>query len=198
MDDHDDDRTRRSPLARWAQRLSDVWVHSGGRLALREVPFLTQLNVRAVAGPDRPELPPVNTVAEWGEGHVLGLGPDEWLVVSAPGTAGPLESDLIESGLPGEDAARRLGAVVDVSAQRTTLVASGPAVRDLLAHGCALDLNPAAFGVGRCAQTMLAHAQIILWHVAPDEFRILVRPSFAPYLATWLLDAATELRTPVM
>jgi sarcosine oxidase, subunit gamma len=188
---------RRSPLARWAQRFADVSVHSGGRLALREAPMLSQLNVRAVARPDRPELPAVNAVAEWGGAHVLGLGPDEWLIVSAPDTAGRLEADLLAAD-PHDSSARWLGAVVDVSAQRTTLVASGPAVRDLLAHGCALDLDPAVFGVGRCAQTMVAHAQVILWHPAPDEFRILVRASFASYLAAWLLDAATELGTPVM
>jgi sarcosine oxidase subunit gamma len=209
MDDHDHEldhdgygAARRSPFARWAERFADVSVHSGGRLTLREAPLLSQLNVRAAARPNRPELPAVNAVAVWGGGHggrdgvyVLGLGPDEWLIVSAPDAAGRLEADLLASDRHGSTA-RWLGAVVDVSAQRTTLVASGPAVRELLAHGCALDLDPAVFEVGRCAQTMVAHAQVILWHPAPDEFRILVRASFASYLAAWLLDAATELGTP--
>ncbi|MET7655934.1 sarcosine oxidase subunit gamma family protein, partial [Streptomyces sp. NPDC005486] len=66
--------------------------------------------------------------------------------------------------------------------------------RDLLAHGCSLDLHPRAFGPGRCAQTTLARTQIVL--VARDETRagfwVLVRSTFAGYLADWLLDAATE------
>jgi sarcosine oxidase subunit gamma len=85
-------------------------------------------------------------------------------------------------------------AVTDVSAQRTTLLVSGARARDLLAHGCALDLNQRAFGAGRCAQTTLARAQVVL--VARDEpgagFWVLVRSSFAGYLTDWLLDAAAE------
>jgi sarcosine oxidase subunit gamma len=45
------------------------------------------------------------------------------------------------------------------------------------------------FSPGRCAQTLLARAQVI--HVRDDleTFRILVRPSFAGYLRAWLQDA---------
>jgi sarcosine oxidase subunit gamma len=67
----------------------------------------------------------------------------------------------------------------------------GPRARDLLAHGCALDLHPRVFGPGRCAQTMLARAQVVLLP-RPDDFLVLVRSSFAAYLSEWLLDAATE------
>jgi sarcosine oxidase, subunit gamma len=156
-------------------------LHSG--FALRELPFLTQLGVRGA----HPALPRTNAVVRWTAGveaDLLGLGPDEWLAVAAPGLADRLEADL-RDGLAGA-----AGSIVDVSAQRTTLVLSGPAVREVLAHGCALDLRPGVFEVGGCAQTMLAHAQVIIWHTAPDEFRVLVRPSFAGYLVSWILDAA--------
>jgi sarcosine oxidase subunit gamma len=69
---------------------------------------------------------------------------------------------------------------------------AGPRARDLLAHGCALDLHPRSFGPGRCAQTMLARAQVLLVAHDGDEFTVFVRSSFAGYLATWLLDAAAE------
>lgn len=179
-----------APLARFARPLADVSIQSGGSLSLREEPFASQLTVRAVAGTGRPALPAVNAVGGFGDGYLLGLGPDEWLAIGAPDTAGRLEADLRAWLGPW------LGAVVDVSAQRTTLVASGPSVRDLLARGCALDLDPGSFGVGRCAQTMLAHAQVVLYRSGPDEFRLLVRPSFAAYLTTWLLDAASDLPPP--
>lgn len=39
---------------------------------------------------------------------------------------------------------------------------------------------------------MLALAQVVLVARDDDEFRMLVRSSFASYLAEWLLDAATE------
>ena len=84
--------------------------------------------------------------------------------------------------------------VIDVRAQRTTLLVTGPRAHDLLAHGCPLDLHPRAFAAGRCAQTTLGRTQVVL--VARDEpragFWVLVRSSFAGYLADWLLDAATE------
>jgi sarcosine oxidase, subunit gamma len=83
---------------------------------------------------------------------------------------------------------------VDVSAQRTTLLVGGPRARDLLAHGCALDLHPSVFGPGSCAQTMLARAQVVLLS-QQEGFLVLVRSSFAAYLAEWLLDAATEYVT---
>lgn len=38
---------------------------------------------------------------------------------------------------------------------------------------------------------MLARANVILWGMHPEEIHILVRVSFAAYLAAWLLDAAT-------
>jgi len=83
------------------------------------------------------------------------------------------------------------GAIVDVSANRSVITLRGSSARDLLAHGCAIDLHPRAFGPGRCAQTLLAKAQVILQQTADTPaFLIYVRPSFATYLADWLSDAA--------
>ena len=87
---------------------------------------------------------------------------------------------------------RAAGATVtDVSAQRTTLRLTGSRARDLLAKGCSLDLHPRVFGSG-CAQTMLARSQVVLVARADGGFRVLVRSTFALYLAEWLLDAASE------
>ncbi|MEU9238951.1 sarcosine oxidase subunit gamma family protein [Streptomyces sp. NPDC048385] len=189
---------RRSPLAGAAPRLAAVTRSSKGALRLAELPFLAQVNVRLDAkspaadavGPALGlQLPPdPNTVVHAGEVAAVWLGPDEWLVVGRPGTERELE-DRIRAAAGDEPVA-----VTDVSAQRTTLLVGGPRARDLLAHGCALDLHPRAFGPGRCAQTTLARTQVVL--VARDETRagfwVLVRSSFAGYLADWLLDAAVE------
>jgi sarcosine oxidase subunit gamma len=85
--------------------------------------------------------------------------------------------------------------VADVSAQRTTLVIAGPCAHDLLAQGCTLDLHPRAFGDGSCAQTTLARAQVVLVGHGP-AYRVLVRASFAAYLADWLIDASLEFTGP--
>ncbi|MEE1833977.1 sarcosine oxidase subunit gamma [Streptomyces sp. SP17KL33] len=188
----------RSPLAGAADRLAAATRTSAGRLRLAELPFLTQLDVRLDAkgaaadavglalGLPLPLEP--NTVARAGELTALWLGPDEWLLVGPPGGERELESRIREAA--GEEPV----SVTDVSAQRTTVLVAGAAARDLLAHGCALDLHPRAFGPGCCAQTTLARAQVVL--VAREEpsagFWVLVRSSFAGYLADWLLDAATE------
>ncbi|MEH0467693.1 sarcosine oxidase subunit gamma [Streptomyces hayashii] len=187
-----------SPLARSAGRLAAATRASRGAVRLAELPFLAQIGVRldakgaAAAGVGLAlglQLPlEPNTVARAGEVRVLWLGPDEWLVVGPAGSRQDLER-RIRDGVGDEPVA-----VTDVSAQRTTLLVSGPRARDLLAHGCALDLHPYAFGAGRCAQTTLARTQVVL--VARDDpgagFWVLVRSSFAGYLTDWLLDAATE------
>ncbi|MEV7982725.1 sarcosine oxidase subunit gamma family protein [Streptomyces sp. NPDC086519] len=189
---------RRSPLAGAAPRLAAVTRSSKGALRLAELPFLAQVNVRLDAkspaadavgpalGLQLPTEP--NTVVHAGEVTAVWLGPDEWLVVGRPGTERELEGRIRAAA--GDEPV----AVTDVSAQRTTLLVGGPRARDLLAHGCALDLHPRAFGPGRCAQTTLARTQVVL--VARDETRagfwVLVRSSFAGYLADWLLDAAVE------
>lgn len=189
---------RRSPLAGAADRLAAVTRSSGGTVRLAELPFLAQVNLRLDAkgaaadavglalGLSLPLEP--NTAVRAGELTVLWLGPDEWLVVGPPDTQRDVENRIRAAA--GDEHI----AVTDVSAQRTTLLVSGASARELLAHGCPLDLHPRAFGPGRCAQTTLARAQVVL--VARDEpgagFWVLVRSSFAGYLADWLLDAAAE------
>jgi sarcosine oxidase subunit gamma len=113
-----------------------------------------------------------NTVASAGGVDVLWLGPDEWLAVGSP---------LREAGIEG-------AALVELSANRVAFELSGPGSREVLASCCALDLHPRAFGEGRCAQTLLAQAQVIVQQTGPEAFRILVRPSFAAYVAAWLED----------
>ncbi|MFG1679508.1 sarcosine oxidase subunit gamma [Nonomuraea sp. NPDC049269] len=185
---------RRSPAAAFAGRFAAA--SEGGGLRLAELPFLTHVNVRvdpasppaedlgAVLGVPLPVEP--CTAVQTGSGAeditVAWLGPDEWLVIGPEG----YRHELLRKAL-----GDRHGSIVDVSAQRTTLLVSGPRARDLLAHGCALDLHPSVFGPGSCAQTMLARAQVVLL-ARPDGFLVLVRSSFAAYLAEWLLDAATE------
>jgi sarcosine oxidase subunit gamma len=52
--------------------------------------------------------------------------------------------------------------VVDVGANRTTLLVSGPAARAVLERGCTLDLHPRSFTAGHCAQTTFARALMTL------------------------------------
>jgi sarcosine oxidase subunit gamma len=145
-----------------------------------------QLNVRAdAAGAERLGLPLApNTTAPVAGGTALWLGPDEWLVVG--GDAAAIERELHAA------AGDAWVTFVDVSANRVVLALAGPCAREVLMKGCALDLHPRAFGPGRCAQTGLARAQVILECTDADAYRLYVRPSFAPYLTAWLADALEE------
>jgi len=162
-----------------------------------------------------------NTVAVSGDLAVLWLGPDEWLVIAPPlgaaGSASGVVGSVSPVGLPvsgvvgsmlpevgprsavvgprsaplaealAEAVKGEFASVVDVSAHRTAIDVSGPHAWDLLAHGCALD----GVAPGHCAQTMLARAGVILWRL-DDGYRVLVRSSFARYVAAWLDDASVE------
>lgn len=121
---------------------------------------------------------------------VIWLGPDEWLVTSPFTTPEDLEAGL-------RAAVGDAGAVVDVSAQRTTLSLRGDHVRDVLATGCALDLHPRVFGAGCAAQTTVGLAGVVLLALdgTGTYYQVVVRSSFARYLATWLIDAAVEFST---
>ena len=191
---------RRSPLEGRAASFAAAGSAATARIA--ELPFLGQLDVRldptddealarvaAVVGVALPQT--ADTVASAWDRHALWLGPDEWLIVAPDGAAAELERGLRDA-LAGHER----GAVVDVSANRTTLVLAGPRAREVLESGCGIDLHPRAFGAGRCAQTLVARANAIVWQTLPEpqpEYRLLVRPSFAGYLADWLLDALDGL-----
>ncbi|MFP5023301.1 sarcosine oxidase subunit gamma [Pseudonocardia phyllosphaerae] len=141
----------------------------------------------AVLGAPLPVLPGTWTSTE--DGEIAWLGPDEWLVTSRRARPHAGESTLRD--LVAADG----GAAVDVTGQRVALRLRGRLARELLAFGCALDLHPRAFPAGRCAQTLLGQAHVLLVALGHgDDYLIHVRCSFAGYLADWLLDAATELR----
>jgi sarcosine oxidase subunit gamma len=66
-------------------------------------------------------------------------------------------------------------------------------VREVLAKDCPLDLHPRAFGAGRCAQTRLAKAAVLLRPLAGDAIEIIVRRSFTDYFWLWLQEACRDL-----
>jgi sarcosine oxidase subunit gamma len=138
---------------------------------LAELELAAQVSVRGEPQPGFPTEP--NTTARVDDATVLWLGPDEWLAV------GGGEADFPHAA-----------AAVDVSANRVCFELSGAGAEDVLAQGCALDLDARVFEPGSsCAQSTLARAEVILLRPELDVWWILVRPSFAPYLRAWLEDA---------
>ena len=182
---------RQSPLAHRAleSRVGDG--ADGAALALAERRFLAKVNVRGEAAPAAVEravgaAPPAepDTVAAGAGLHILWLGPAEWLVVGPPGAEKAIEDRLVEA-LSGASAA-----VVDVTEGRSTIRVSGPMARDVLSMGCPLDLHPRVFGAGRCAQSLIARAPVVLHLVdGAAAFDVHVERSQTDYLWTWFETA---------
>ncbi|MGE0718199.1 MAG: sarcosine oxidase subunit gamma [Alphaproteobacteria bacterium] len=172
---------------------------AGEGVRLSRLPLVGQITLRAgpevaslvdvglgLALPDAP-----NRVTSDGGRAAVWLGPDEWLLL-VPRADVATTIARLEMALDG-----RHFAAVDTSAARLGLAVSGAAARAVLAKGCSLDLHPRAFGPGECAQTALARVPVLIVQrdTAPT-FWVFVRPSYAVFLARWLIDAATEYRLP--
>ncbi len=187
--------TRRSPLQGWFAQFAatapatilteepfvtmvDLWVDPDGAggaeaASLLGLAALPTTPGTCVAGPD--------TTVIW-------FGPQEWLITSTQRGGEALEAQLHAA------VAAAGGAAVDVSAQRTTIRLRGAHARDVLAKGCSLDLHPRVFGPCAAVQTMLALAAVVLIPLDDKgtDYRLIVRSSFAGYLADWLIDAVAE------
>ena len=192
------DAGQESPLQRFFATAVGVCPADEAGVTLGERAFLGHLNIRgnpsdqqfldAVEGATGVGLPlEPNTTAENGDLAALWLGPDEWLVLTAPDSAAST-SEALRDALAG-----RFAAVTDVSGGQTVISLRGRHARDVLAKGCTLDLHPRAFGVGQCAQSHLAKALVTIRQVGDEpSFEVIVRRSFGEYLALWLRDAGLE------
>lgn len=117
----------------------------------------------------------------------LWLGPDEWLVLAPIGDLTAIRRALDEalSDTP--------HALVDVSDRHLALQVAGALAADVLNTACPLDLGIDAFPVGMCTRTLLGKAEVTLWRMDPEAFRIESQRSFAPYHAGLLDDAVRAL-----
>ncbi len=189
---------RASPAQHLQQEMTQG---SGAAVALREVPFLTQIGLRAVPGTPAGDaleaalgttLPrQVGEVTGTGDPAVLWLSPDEFLAVgpdeAACGVATTEYAGRLADALGSEP-----GQVVDLSANRTTLELHGPRAQDVLDKSCQLDLHPREFAVGRAAVTLLETSPVLLWRTEEQTWRVMPRASFATHVVHWLLDGMKE------
>ncbi len=187
-------------------------------ITLTETPYVGKVNIRGDAGDPKfadavakvvgvalpiepntvadagiaaaPNLPVSDTgehTAAGGSNVVYWLGPDEWLVHTPPNGESRLVEDL-RTALDGIHAA-----VTDVSDYYVVIDVTGPHARDVLARGCPLDLHASKFDTGQCAQSVFAHASILLHQTTTaPSYRIQVRWTYAQYLWSYLADAAKQ------
>ncbi|MBZ5857710.1 sarcosine oxidase subunit gamma [Flavihumibacter profundi] len=182
--------TKHSPL-------KGMNVGTAATVAIRELPGLHTIDLRVA-----PASPAQAAVAEaldmalpgkpgqifagkvpGGDAYALCLAPDWWLLVEYPEAVQQLAPLLLQD---------HHFSAVDVSGQRTTIELEGPGAREVLAHLWEQDLREKSFPVGTVSQGLMAKAPVIVWHIAPFRYRVMVRSSFALHLWKALVDAAEE------
>ena len=83
--------------------------------------------------------------------------------------------------------------VNDISSGQTIIRLRGARARDVLSKGCPVDLHPRAFGAGQCAQSHIAKSNALIIQVDDTPtYDVIVRRSFADYLARWFNHAGME------
>lgn len=122
---------------------------------------------------------------------VYWLGPSEWLVLVASETEGAIEATL-RRVLTGHYS------IVDVSGGQTLINLSGAGVEKVLKKSCTYDFHPRHFPSGRCVQTNFALAIALVSRKSNESFDVVIRRSFADYVAKWLLDAGREFGCRIM
>ena len=128
----------------------------------------------------------------WAQGDRLcGLslvwsGPGRWLACRIPAPAEGMEDYL-------RARCGSLAAIVDQSHAGMLLNATGRRIRDALAKGLPIDLDPRAFGIGHAAVTAVAHVGVHLWQINElPTYRLLVPRSYAGSFWHWLSASAAE------
>ena len=170
--------------------------NSSGATEIKDLGLVDKLNLRTnvenqvvrkalkyAVGTDLPV--DYNTVNVAGNRSIIWLGPDEWLILGETGS-----SVDIMAALNNKDAGHI--AVVDVSDALGIVSIKGPHARDVLAKHCAIDFHVSEFKKGMCAQSIMAHAGITVVVKEDDEFLIIGRSSFMPYLVDLVKDASIE------
>ena len=115
----------------------------------------------------------------------LWLGPDEWLLLT-------VEASDDWGALLATQADGPLYSLVDISHRQVAFDISGAHSEDILASGCALDLDISRFPVGMCTRTMFHKAEIVLWRTGLERFHLEVWRSFARYAEALLRAAENE------
>src|SRR5687768_6850504 len=158
-----------------------------GKFILRADPHEAVERLRVALGLGLPFDP--STSSTNGETSFLWMGPDEWMLVSAPGEAESRSREAL-AVLAGTH-----HQLVEVSDYYTIVEVAGPRARELLMKLTTLDLHSRAFRLGMVTGSVFGRANATIWHIADDGvdggpvFRLLVRWSMADYFWCLLADA---------
>ncbi len=159
-----------------------------GKLVLRSDPARIAKAVEGLIGAPLPST--VRATSKGARATAVWTGPDEWWLLTAPGTEAALAGDL------GKALAGIHHQVADVTDYYTTIALEGPRTREMLMTLATVDLHPRAFKPGEAVLTNLGRANPLLICTAADAFEIQIRISMADYLWCSLLEAGHEWGLP--
>lgn len=117
-----------------------------------------------------------------GKRSALWLGPDEWLVIDQ-GSKSPF-ADL--------QGVEILHAATDISHRNIGIDISGEGAAATINSGCPQDLSLAVFPVGAASRTIFGKAEVVLWRMSENEFRLECWRSFAEYVYGLLNEGALD------
>ena len=148
-------------------------------VAISLAPPMARYSMRARQGQALETLLGVKVPKKIGETEVglTCLGPDEWLMRAEVDTSIPTGA-----GLP--------VAITNVSERSVCLVVEGSRAAAIIMSGCPQDLDQ--FAVGKASRTIFETVEIILIREAEERFHLEVWRSFAPWLWTALVEAASH------
>lgn len=162
-----------------------------GGVSIEPAAFAARISLRAKAdavaalssalGLVLPTKPKTSSVS--GLRSALWLGPDEWLVIDQSG--GDLMGVCASAGA--------MHSAVDISHRNTAFIISGDDAADVLNAGCPQDLSLAAFPVGAVSRTVFGKAEVVIFRVTEDTFRLECWRSFAEYVGGLLNEASAEV-----
>ena len=168
---------------------------SKGRITLKDMGVTDKINLRCAPdnqiiarGLDKvigTTLPQANRINVSGLRSIVWCGPDEWMILTGAGLAEIImaELDVPQAGHV---------AVTNVSDALGGIYISGTHSRDVLAKHCSLDFRPEVFTRGMAQQSLLSHASVTIICREQNDFLIMGRTSFMPYIAALMMDAAIE------
>ncbi|MGN6453081.1 MAG: hypothetical protein ACTHL7_08455 [Steroidobacteraceae bacterium] len=127
-------------------------------------------------------LPALGWIAAARRTLVLGVRPERWLLLSAPALPGVALSSW-------RSACTECAAAIERSSALSALHLAGPAVPDVLARACRLDLHPSVLVPGSTAATSMAQVPVVLASLAAG-WVLLTPSSTARHFSEWLATTA--------
>jgi methylglutamate dehydrogenase subunit D len=140
----------------------------------------------ALALPMTPSLAETSGSSSHGELRFIWAGPGRWLASTSAQSAAAFEATLRHE-LSG------LASVTGQTDGRCVFRVGGPRIREVLATGIPIDIDPRVFGPGDSALTLVGHINVHFWQLDPSPaYEFAVSRSVAASFCQWLFTAAAK------